>query len=51
MTAPEGTAEVVTTARVFHHGHIAVPGTTIAGITPAEADMLVACGVAELYTG
>lgn len=51
MTAPEGTAEVIVTGRVLHRGHIAVPGTVIAAIPEAEADMLVACGVAELYRG
>ena len=51
MTAPEDTAEVTTTARVFYAGHVAVPGTVIAAIPEAEADMLVSCGVAELYRG
>lgn len=47
----EDLAEVIVTGRLFHHGHIAEAGTTIAGITPAEADMLVAAGAAERYDG
>lgn len=47
----EELAEVIVAARVFHRGHIAVPGTVITAIPEAEADMLVACGVADLQTG
>jgi len=51
MTAPEDTAEVTTTARVFYAGHVAVPGTVLAAIPTSVAEVLVAAGAAELYTG
>jgi hypothetical protein len=47
----EGTAEVVTTGRVFLGGVAAEVGTTLAAIPEAVADALVAAGVAERYDG
>ena len=51
MSAPEGTAEVITTGRVFYGGVAAEAGTTLAAIPTSVAEVLVASGAAEMYRG